>query len=224
MARYRAGGGGPPLRPERTVRRLRRAHHQRRPETPLPRPRLGRPAAAPTQQLSARCPSSGRTSPSGGDCARGWGPGRRSRRSVDAVREAGAQPGLPADSLDATGARLHAEDARRDQPVREPVDAARVSRQLTPARSAAASGCASRGTRSQSDIAEQIGTSQMQVSRLLARTLRRLRTLIGGSRGPAGGIVNGPMVDGQPNGLAGSGGTAVSAVLPTGERPVTLSP
>jgi RNA polymerase sigma-B factor len=34
--------------------------------------------------------------------------------------------------------------------------------------------------RSQSDIAERIGTSQMQVSRLLARTLRRLRTLIGG--------------------------------------------
>ena len=35
--------------------------------------------------------------------------------------------------------------------------------------------------RSQSDIADRIGTSQMQVSRLLARTLRRLRTLIGGA-------------------------------------------
>ena len=35
--------------------------------------------------------------------------------------------------------------------------------------------------RSQSDIADRIGTSQMQVSRLLARTLRRLRTLIGGT-------------------------------------------
>lgn len=35
--------------------------------------------------------------------------------------------------------------------------------------------------RSQSDIATRIGTSQMQVSRLLARTLRRLRTLVTGS-------------------------------------------
>ena len=33
--------------------------------------------------------------------------------------------------------------------------------------------------KSQSEIASQIGTSQMQVSRLLARTLRRLRALIG---------------------------------------------
>ncbi len=33
--------------------------------------------------------------------------------------------------------------------------------------------------RSQSEIANEIGTSQMQVSRLLARTLRRLRSLIG---------------------------------------------
>ena len=37
--------------------------------------------------------------------------------------------------------------------------------------------------RSQSDIADRIGTSQMQVSRLLARTLRRLRTMIGGVDG-----------------------------------------
>ena len=36
--------------------------------------------------------------------------------------------------------------------------------------------------------------------------------------------MNGPMVAGEPNGLTGSSGAAVSVVLPADQHPVTLSP
>jgi RNA polymerase sigma-B factor len=102
--------------------------------------------------------------------------------SLDAVREAMcANQGYRSDSLEAVGTRGSLDEGHPDDisQCENRLMLARVWRQLTPEE---------RNLlvlrfyeeRSQSDIAERIGTSQMQVSRLLARTLRRLRTMIGG--------------------------------------------
>jgi RNA polymerase sigma-B factor len=101
---------------------------------------------------------------------------------LEAVREAMcANQGYRSDSLEAVGARGFFDEGHPDEisQCENRLMLARVWRQLT---------LDERRLlvlrfyeeRSQSDIADRIGTSQMQVSRLLARTLRRLRTMIGG--------------------------------------------
>ena len=103
--------------------------------------------------------------------------------SLDAVREAMcANQGYRSDSLDAVGARGSADEGRPDDisQCENRLMLARVWRQLT-IEERRLLVLRFYEERSQSDIAERIGTSQMQVSRLLARTLRRLRTLIGGT-------------------------------------------
>lgn len=102
--------------------------------------------------------------------------------SLEAVREAMcANQGYRSDSLDAVGARRSSDDGHPDEisQCENRLVLARVLRQLTPEERRLLM-LRFYEERSQSDIADCIGTSQMQVSRLLARTLRRLRTMIGG--------------------------------------------
>jgi RNA polymerase sigma-B factor len=102
--------------------------------------------------------------------------------SLDAVREAMcANQGYRSDSLEAVGARGSLDEGHPDDigQCENRLMLARVWRQLT-AEERRLLVLRFYEERSQSDIAERIGTSQMQVSRLLARTLRRLRTMIGG--------------------------------------------
>ena len=102
--------------------------------------------------------------------------------SLDAVREAMcANQGYRSDSLEAVGARGSFDEGNPDDITQceNRLMLARVWRQLT-VEERKLLVLRFYEERSQSDIAERIGTSQMQVSRLLARTLRRLRTLIGG--------------------------------------------
>lgn len=117
-----------------------------------------------------------RSAPSDVDLARELG------ASVAAVREARcANQGYRSDSLDVLGARGAADDGHPDEINRceTRLLVNRAWRQLTPDERRLLE-LRFYEERSQSDIADRIGTSQMQVSRLLARTLRRLRTLIGG--------------------------------------------
>ena len=120
-----------------------------------------------------------RTAPSEQDVATSLG------ASLDAVREAMcANQGYRSDSLDAIGLRGSADDRHPDEISRseDRLMLARVWRQLDPEERRLLV-LRFYEERSQSDIADRIGTSQMQVSRLLARTLRRLRTMIGGVDG-----------------------------------------
>jgi len=103
--------------------------------------------------------------------------------SLEAVREAMcANQGYRSDSLEAVGARGSLNEGHPDDinQCENRLMLARVWRQLT-AEERRLLVLRFYEERSQSDIAERIGTSQMQVSRLLARTLRRLRTMIGGA-------------------------------------------
>jgi RNA polymerase sigma-B factor len=103
--------------------------------------------------------------------------------SLDAVREAMcANQGYRSDSLEAVGARGSTDDGFLDDisQCENRLMLARVWRQLSPEERRLLV-LRFYEERSQSDIADRIGTSQMQVSRLLARTLRRLRTMIGGT-------------------------------------------
>src|SRR5215212_2482892 len=116
-----------------------------------------------------------RTAPSDREVAESLG------ASLDAVREAMcANQGYRSDSLDAVSAR-GSDDGYPDDisQCENRLMLARVWRQLTPEERRLLV-LRFYEERSQSDIADRIGTSQMQVSRLLARTLRRLRTMIGG--------------------------------------------
>lgn len=102
--------------------------------------------------------------------------------SVDAIREAMcANQGYRSDSLEVVGVRATIDEGQADEISRCETRLVlhRAWRQLT-ADERRLLLLRFFEERSQSDIAERIGTSQMQVSRLLARTLRRLRTLIGG--------------------------------------------
>lgn len=117
-----------------------------------------------------------RSTPSDRELADGLG------ASLDAVREAMcANQGYRSDSLDVAGARGSLDDGRPDEisQCENRLMLARVLRQLTDEERRLLM-LRFYEERSQSDIADRIGTSQMQVSRLLARTLRRLRTMIGG--------------------------------------------
>jgi RNA polymerase sigma-B factor len=116
-----------------------------------------------------------RTAPSDREVAESLG------ASLDAVREAMcANQGYRSDSLDAVSGR-GSDDGYPDDisQCENRLMLARVWRQLTPEERRLLV-LRFYEERSQSDIADRIGTSQMQVSRLLARTLRRLRTMIGG--------------------------------------------
>lgn len=102
--------------------------------------------------------------------------------SLDAVREAMcANQGYRSDSLDAVSARGAGDDGHPDDisQCENRLMLARVWRQLSPEERRLLI-LRFYEERSQSDIADRIGTSQMQVSRLLARTLRRMRTMLGG--------------------------------------------
>jgi len=104
---------------------------------------------------------------------------------VDAVREAGqASQWYTSASLDAAltaGAAFAAGDGGADLERAEArLIVARAWQQLEPDEQRLLI-LRFYDDRSQSDIAARIGTSQMQVSRLLARTLRRLRSIIAGS-------------------------------------------
>jgi RNA polymerase sigma-B factor len=117
-----------------------------------------------------------RTAPSAREVAESLG------APLEAVREAMcANQGYRSDSLDAVSARGSLEEGYPDDisQCENRMMLARVWRQLTPEERRLLV-LRFYEERSQSDIAERIGTSQMQVSRLLARTLRRLRTMIGG--------------------------------------------
>ena len=89
-----------------------------------------------------------------------------------------ANQGYRSDSLDAVGPR-GSEDGRPDEISQCENRLMLARRQLAPEERRLLV-LRFYEERSQSDIADRIGTSQMQVSRLLARTLRRLRTMIGG--------------------------------------------
>ena len=102
--------------------------------------------------------------------------------SVEAIREAMcANQGYRSDSLEVVGARATVDEGQADEINRCETRLVlhRAWRQLTFDERRLLT-LRFFEERSQSDIADRIGTSQMQVSRLLARTLRRLRTLIGG--------------------------------------------
>jgi RNA polymerase sigma-B factor len=102
--------------------------------------------------------------------------------SLEAVREAMcANQGYRSDSLEAVGARGWTDAGFPDDisQCENRLMLARVWRELSPEERRLLV-LRFYEERSQSDIADRIGTSQMQVSRLLARTLRRLRTMIGG--------------------------------------------
>ena len=92
-----------------------------------------------------------------------------------------ANQGYRSDSLDAVGVHGSADEGVPDDisQCENRLMLARAWRQLSPEERRLLT-LRFYEDRSQSDIAERIGTSQMQVSRLLARTLRRLRTMIGG--------------------------------------------
>jgi RNA polymerase sigma-B factor len=101
---------------------------------------------------------------------------------LEAVREAMcANQGYRSDSLDAVGVHGSSDDGFPDDisQCENRLMLSRVWRHLSPEERRLLI-LRFYEERSQSDIAERIGTSQMQVSRLLARTLRRLRTMIGG--------------------------------------------
>lgn len=102
--------------------------------------------------------------------------------TVDAVREAiCANQGYRSDSLEVVGVRGTPDGGHADEInlSETRMVLARAWRQLT-VEERRLLVLRFYEERSQSDIADRIGTSQMQVSRLLARTLRRLRSMIGG--------------------------------------------
>ena len=153
----------------RAVHRVRGADDHWRPEAPLPRPRLAGPASSHPGAVCADAPAMARltqrlrTVPSDRELAASLG--ASSTRSAKRC----ANQGYRSDSLDAVGPR-GSDDGRPDEisQCENRLMLARVWCQLSEERRLLV--LRFYEERSQSDIADRIGTSQMQVSRLLART------------------------------------------------------
>nr|WP_284287959.1 sigma factor [Angustibacter aerolatus] len=168
--------------PERGVEpgRVRRAHHPRRDQAALPRPRLGRAGA----QTAA------------GACSRGWRPSARSLTQQHGRgptvaepghrrrRQRGDRPGGPrgpagvrrgaarrARRPHGAGRRLRRR-GRRARGRRRPGVAAAAAARSAPREKRILVLRFARGL-SQSQIAQELGISQMHVSRLLARTVEQ---------------------------------------------------
>ena len=179
-------------RPRRRLRRLRHPHHHRRTQAPLPRPHLGHPGAPPP---AGTAPGHLRGQQHAAADARPLPDGHRHRRPPQAHRGRGPRRPRRRPRLQR---RLAVHPHRRRRARHRTRRPARLRGQL----SSNSPNCASRsapalatldereqkiltlrfyGNLTQSQIADQIGVSQMHVSRLLARALTKLRGQLGDS-------------------------------------------